>query len=448
MTYEYSLSPRITWVPENPARIEAVTGIVKSRGLSVAEVFTGGRIWRAEGKSLTSDDIRHLSTNRPFAVVLARLGDNPVRIPDKVLRIPTVKEGDFAETQVSWTRDYARFVMEQLRMKGTDEPPIPVAIDTFVNPEDAGLVTVTKYIELIKGLGKGGPDNGEHEFDTNRLALDQIPEIVRLLDEISLPSKEYAAWMEANKVQIPQRSWHKKGYEKCALRGQQWWFNDGRAVLKDDGIRSLEIGDDGKIKQVWKDRLEELQGKVVESEKMTGLFQQYAPNIDIAQALRVMIKNNQRLYLLQNGQPEIGSEKYLGEQVVTHGTLNPENIHLKMGKNGKIQIVITGGDRSQLYGLRGQQIDWLVSSCAAHPEYQDAFIKAFIDLQNHKGRDVNKEKRGLAMHVLYRSIMEARWFADKGRMDQAQNLVKLSTDILQGNGVWNGVNTPLESQAG
>ena len=46
------------------------------------------------------------------------------------------------------------------------------------------------------------------------------------------------------------------------------------------------------------------------------------------------------------------------------------------------------------------------------------------------------------MHVLYRSIHEASWFA-KQNAESYGNLVKITHDILTSKGVWESVNTPL-----
>ncbi len=165
------------------------------------------------------------------------------------------------------------------------------------------------------------------------------------------------------------------------------------------------------------------------------------PDGDFPAALESMISNNLKLFPHQNG--EIDDPVLAGEMVVVHGTLYPDNIHTKLDPDsGQTHYTITGGDRSQGRGLRGQMIDWLVSSCASSPEHQEALINEF--LKRYPG---DKDRRGLAMHVMYRSIMEAPWFAANNKPEAARNLVGLARDIVKGNGVWRDVNTLLQAAA-
>lgn len=434
----------LTWseIDGRQQRITDIRNLAAGNNFYITDpvvAYTGGRLWEAHRSDFTPKDVKHKTQNRPFAVVLAREGADPAHPAYKILRIPTEKESDFAQTQVSWSRDYARFVAEKLYQGDIGKSPIPVATKTFDGPDNIGLVTVTDYIRGLRGLGKGGPDNGEHELDLARFPKEMIQKLVAFLDEISLPSEEYAAWLAGQGVHTPENSWHRKGQKKCALRGKGWWYNEARKSASEDGIREIVYDDKGKIKNKYGDRLGELQVKVLESGAMSEFYKKYLGDMDFSVALKNMINNNLALYRNQDGSYDEKDKQLLGESVVTHGTLNPDNIVI--GRDGQIRIM--GGDRSQLYGLRGQQVDWLISACAASPEYQNAFIEAFLDLQKQKNRDLNKEKRGLAMHVMYRAISDGRWFADKGRKDLADNLAKLVCDILQGNGIWKGVDTPL-----
>ncbi len=89
-------------------------------------------------------------------------------------------------------------------------------------------------------------------------------------------------------------------------------------------------------------------------------------------------------------------------------------------------------------------IDWLVASAAASPDHQKALIDNFLERYQKTNDPYQKEKRGLAMHVMYRSISEGHWFAEHGKAAKAENLVKLASQIINGEGIWQGVNTDIK----
>lgn len=192
-------------------------------------------------------------------------------------------------------------------------------------------------------------------------------------------------------------------------RGQEWWINTGAPM----------------------DRLRELSEKVREMDKD---FRRIDPEFNAEQSLEQMIRNNIALFPHQNG--TIDNQDLVADTVITHGTVYPENIHQNIPRDGgKPTYTVFGGDRAHV-GLRGEMIDWLVAASAESAAHQNALLKEFMTL--HPGE---KDRRGLAMHVLYRSIHEASWFA-KQTPESYGNLVKLTHDILTNTGIWEGVNTP------
>lgn len=383
----------------------------------------GGRMLSPD-RNMVGDEVgNHLASERSIAVIPAIEG-NETQL-NRVVHFPTeVNEIHFSANLAAYRALVAIQAAIGWDVTKLGKFPIPVALSS--EKVDNGYATVTEYRPGINSLGLDGPKKGVHQLDTKKISLDEIRRLVRVLDAIHIDSGLFLEWLGSvresnNQMSPPAESWLNNKNAKCALRGQEWWINP-----KTDN-----------------DRLHELRGKIDEA---SALYQEADPQLDTKQALQTMIENNLKLYRHQDGHVEEGEGQFLGESVVVHGTLNPDQIHIRQdSQTGAVNYTITGGDRSQLYGLRGQMIDWLVSSCAVSPDHQQALIEEFKKIQTDKGRDIEKEMRGLAMHVMYRCVSEAPWFVKEGKMQEAKNLVKMTHDILKGEGIWSGVNTPLHT---
>ena len=361
---------------------------------------------------LTDADREYVAQDRSIAVIPA---DQNISGYESVIYFPTTIERSRFDANLAAYRKFAHLVAARWKSDELAPSPIPPTKATNVLA-DGRYVTVTEYRDRIEGLGKGLA-TGIHELDTKKLPLIEIPRLLKVLDAIHVPSNDFLKWLQGSKIRIhiPPESWLASGNEKCALRGQEWWVNS-------DSQQD--------------DRLKELQ-RAAGAQSVTGIYSEVFPENNFPALLEEMVRNNLALYPHQDG--TVDDSKLAGELVVVHGTLSPGNIHRKLDpETGTAQYTITGGDRSQLYGHRGQMIDWLVSSCASSPDHQKALIDEFIKLHPDE-----KERRGLAMHVMYRSIMEAPWFAGQGKEAEARNLIQLANNILNAKDVWVGVNTPL-----
>lgn len=163
--------------------------------------------------------------------------------------------------------------------------------------------------------------------------------------------------------------------------------------------------------------------------------------------METIIKANSLLYPKVDG--TIVDQKCVGETVVANGIVNPNNVCSSSDpETGEINITLTSGDRSQLMSPRGQEVDWIIAAVASDPDEQMAIVDEFMNFQREQKCDYNKELRGLAMHVMYRSISEAHWFAEHGhgKMTEAENLVKLASQIIKGEGRWEGVNKLMKQE--
>ncbi|HLD25073.1 MAG TPA: hypothetical protein VJB96_04110, partial [Patescibacteria group bacterium] len=307
-----------------------------------------------------------------------------------VVHFPTKKEDlRFDANLAAYRQNLGDYVYNHWDAQTNGPSPIPQVTNITEIP-DGRFVTTERYRGYLRGIGKGSGALGIHELDTDRIGADELRHIVRALDSMHPTTKDFSAWLEANDRTLPKESLLHPDNPNSTLRGKEWWTK-----------RIDELG--SKMRFLEKDF------KVLDS------------NFSPKEALTSMITNNLDLD---------------ADQVVVHGTLYPDNVQLARDRDGKTSgMTVMGGDRAHI-GVRGEMVDWLISASAESPAHQQAIIDEFLTLHPDE-----KEKRGLAMHTLYRSIMEASWF-QKSKPDAYRNLIKLSYDIMNGNGVWNGVNVP------
>lgn len=394
----------------------------------------GGRMLAPQKQIIDDNTRKHLAVERTIAVIPAIAEDGQQL--NRIIHYPTeAKDIHFSANLAGYRELVAACAAGGWNEKDLGTFPIPLASSTdpnefFTQHIDEGYVTVTEYRTGISSLGLDGPKKGIHQMNTKKISLEETRRLVRVLDVVHMESEGFLGWLDANekKKVPPVESWLNENNARCALRGQEWWINESAS---DDRLRELKRLARGDVKE-YQDvasQIVDLYNETFEQDRFPAL-------------LESMIRNNLSLYRHQNG--EIDDLNLVADTVVVHGTLNPDQIHIRQDSTGKINYTITGGDRAQLYGLRGQMIDWLVSGCAASPEHQNALIDEFMKIQKEQGRDEMKELRGLAMHVMYRCISETPWFVKEGKITEARNLVKMTQDILQGNGIWEGVNRPLQ----
>jgi hypothetical protein len=252
-------------------------------------------------------------------------------------------------------------------------------------------------------------------LDAEQISTDETRQLVHVLDAIHPNANEFGAWMESQNVHVPKESLLDKDNPMMALRGQEWWVNPSAPA---DRLRELTV-----------------KAKALEKE-----FTAIDPTFKAEPALTQFIQNNLSILPHQNG--TVDSSDVADHLRVVHGALYPGNINRSdTADRTKKYFTITGGDRSHI-GLAGESIDWLVASAAASPAHQEALISEFMKLHPD-----DTDKRGLAMHVLYRALSESTWHASHSPASDVRNLAKLSYDILSGNGVWSGVNTPAKKAA-
>lgn len=445
MTTEILQTPEalldLPWEVVQADKLQKVRDFASRVGFYIpAEVkaFQGGSILKpADGILQNEADQKYLESGRPIAVLPAKSSKDQIEY-DRVLHIPTNTEKISSESRfdanlAAYRGIVGEFVGKRIWKDPHSPNPIPEALNTY-EMDDSKHTTVyaivTELRKGIEGLGTGHPEAGIHELDLQKLPPEEIPRLLRVLDAIHVSSDQFRTWADSEGIYIPAESWLSPNNPRCALRGQEWWINPDGA--KDDRLKELT-------------RLAELNpptGAVDRFPELRNLYAKYFPENDYQQLLKQMIEANLPLYPHQNG--NVDDRNLVGETVVVHGILNPNNIHKKLNPlTGSVDYTITGGDRAQLFGLRGQEIDWLVAASAASPDYQNRLLDEFLKLQKNRGRNYNKELRGLAMHVMYRSISEAHWFAEHGKMAEAENLVKLASQIIKGEGRWEGVNTTL-----
>lgn len=389
--HPYEAPLRILWKITNEPAWEVFQTIIGEQGKYFPDpptAFRGGGIIMPSSKELAPHYTKFLSSERPFAVVPVTSEPNG-RLTD-VIHFPTKKDTmRFDATLASYRELVGDYVYEHWNPKIDGPAPFPKATTTQLS--DGTYVTSEKYRGYLRGIGKGSGALGIHELDTQRISVAELRHIVRVIDAAHPSRDSFFSWAKEYDRSIPSESLLHPDNPNTLLRGKEWWTK----------------------------RIDELDGKIKFMEKD---FKAIDPNFSSKKALTSMITNNLNLD---------------AEQIIVHGALYPDNVQLARDRDGNTSgVTIMGGDRAHI-GVRGELVDWLVSASANSPAHQNAIIDEFLTL--HPGE---KEKRGLAMHILYRSIMEASWF-QKSKPDAYKNLIKLSYDIMNGNSVWKGVNEPL-----
>lgn len=377
---------RVPWKIEKPDKFKELSDLVSSLGKFLPEpptAFRGGGIIVPATRDLAPSYARFLTSERPFAVVPLTSEQNG-RLTD-VMHFPTKQEGPirFDATLATYRQDLGDYVFQHWNSNTDGPAPIPQVTSVSTLP-DGRVVTTEKYRGYLRGIGKGSGALGIHEMDTKRITTDELRHIVRAIDTMHPTASEFYTWVTEQSRTLPTESLLHPNNPQNELRGASW----------------------------WQDRIGELTKKLKPMEKD---FRALDPNFDVTASLTQMIQQNQDLN---------------AEKVVAHGTLYPDNIQLSRDRDGSTSgMTIVGGDRAHI-GVRGEMIDWLITAAAESPAHQNAMIEEFIKL--HPGE---ADRRGLAMHTLYRAISEASWFSAKKPLEY-NNLVKLSYDILNGNGVW------------
>lgn len=389
----------VPWKESNPAKMTELRDFVKSKGLILPDplvAMRGGGIMEPAAKELHPAYQKFLAAERSIAVVPVK--SEPDGKLEQVIRYPSKKESLPYDANVAAYRslmgDYIHQHLDK-RSGATNPFPETIGIEKLA---DGRFVSSERYRPYLRGIGKGSGVLGINELDTRRISPDQLRELVHVLAAAHPTSKDFYEWIEKSGNQIPKESFLHPENPLHALRGQEWWV----------------------------ERVPELKTKTQILKKEYAAID---PAFDVDKALEAMIANNLSIFPHQNGVLDPNQEQ--GNFVVTHGTLYPDNIHTNSDREGNVRYTITGGDRAQGMGMPGQMIDWLVAASAESPTHQHALLDEFIKLYPDQ-----KNRRGLAMHVLYRSIMEAGWFAQTKKPEAVKNLAHLSYDILKGNGVW------------
>jgi hypothetical protein len=406
----YENATHLAWKVEKPAGQAELTDFLSRYNLAPAEplmVMRGGGIFAPVSNDIAPGYKRYLTNERPFAVLPVK--SDPNGRLEQVVHFPTRIESLRPDANLA---TYKQFVGDYVAAHwGHDSGVLPPLAKTVIDTlPDGRFVTMDKYRPYLRGLGKGSGALGIHEFDTKRFDLTQTPALLATLQAVHPDAASFAAWVKERDGVLPRESTLHPENPQHALRGQEWWVNP----------------------TADSDRLREL------TDKAKGLGKQFAAldsSFDAPKALEDMIKNNLAIFPHVDGS---GTPAQKDGLVVVHGTIYPDNIQQSTNREGtKSFYTITGGDRSHV-GLPGEMIDWLVSASAESPAHQEALIAEFL-----KRFPSDKDKRGLAMHILYRNLMELPWFASQEKTAEVANLTKLSYDIMKGNGIWQGVNTPV-----
>lgn len=399
-----------------PLALEKLKGLnqwLNDKGLNFLRqrsVFRGGQIIAPYSAFFDKETRDFLGTERSLAVIPIRsLNSEDI---DSVLHYPSKPELIHFSANLNAYRDKVASIAEENWDATLGSFPIPKA--KYSERINDGFITQTEYKHGISSLGMDGPINGVHQLDTRKISDDEVRQLVHVMDKIHIDSSEILE----NGYEALEESWLNKKNKKSFLRSGIWWIHEG---YNDDRLTELTKH----IKSVKKD------------------YEDFDSKFDFEGQLETMIRNNLPLYRNQDGTTNEEDRKFLADTVVAHGTVFADNIHIRRRPNGKIDFTITGGDRCH-FGLRGESIDALVSGCASNPDYMKALVEEFKKIQMEtEGRDVKKEMRGLAMHVMYRCISEIPWYISKGKKIEAQNLMGFTRDILQGNGIWEGVNIDI-----
>ncbi len=409
----YELPTHVAWKETDAAAVTELTATLSKNHRQMTEplvAYRGGGIMAPDTEDLAPGYKLFLTADRSMAVIPVKT-EAGGKLTD-VVHFPTKKDTllRFDANLAAYRQSVGDYVAAHWNKENGFSPlPKVTMIDTL---PDGRFVTLDQYRPYLHSIGKGSGSLGIHALDTERLTDSDARQLVHVLDAIHPNLNDFRAYLAQNHQTVPPESLLHPDNPLTALRGQEWWVNPTAAT----------------------DRLRELTGKTAAMEKE---FAAIDPSFKVSSALEQTIRNNLAIFPHQNGQvdnPE--AQKHL---TVVHGALYPGNIHRSETPDRVSFFTVTGGDRSHI-GLPGEAIDWLVTAAAASPAHQEALISEFLKLHPSE-----QEKRGLAMHVLYRAISESSWFAAHGTGNELGNLTKLSYDILNGNGIWQGVNTPIEA---
>lgn len=409
----YESPLHLTWEIKDPVKFTELQDIISEQHKFLTTppaVFRGGGVLAPTSKDLALPYRHFLASERPF-VVLPVTSEAGGKLTD-VVHFPTsTEELRFDANLAAYKQHLGDYVSSHWSQEGMS--PIPKATN-FTTLPDGRYVTSEEYRGYTKGIGKGPGALGIHELDIQHNTPDDMRSIVRTLSSATPSSADFYSWVRENNRVLPKESLLNPDNPRTALRGQEWWSSSDTT----QETRSQELAK--QLKPLEKD------------------FRAIDPAMDPHQKIATLIENNAQIFLHQNGKAE--RPELVAEPVIVHGALYPDNIQLSRQRGAQNpDVTILGGDRAH-QGVRGEMIDWLVTAAAESPMHQKAMIEEFLTLHPSES-----DRRGLAMHVLYRSLKEAPWFA-KHKPVAYQNLIKLSYDILEGNGVWNGVNTPYSAK--
>lgn len=387
----YEAPLRIPWEIKNQAIWNEVSDYISSLGKYPTQpptAFRGGDVVVPDNKDLAFSYAAFLANERPFLVM--PLTNEPNGKITDVLRYPTKSENIRFDANVAAYRQHlGDYAYRHWDTAHNGPSPIPQTTEISTLPNGM-YATTERYRGYLRGIGKGSGALGIHELDTRRISIDELRHIVRVLDAMHPTRDQFYTWIQDNERVIPKESFLHPDHPQHELRNAAW----------------------------WQERSMELQKKV---RYMDKAFRAINPDFDASAKIAQYIE-------LNKNNP--------AEKIIAHGALYPDNIQLSHDRDGQTSgITIMGGDRSHV-GVRGEMADWLIAASAESPAHQKAIIDEFITLHPE-----DSEKQGLAMHTLYRSIMEASWFA-KQKPDAYRNLIQLSYDILNGNGVWHTTSRP------
>lgn len=400
----------VQWKEKDPIAVSQMQETAKSLQITLTDyAFGSGGILEPTAGVSPPENKNHFTASRQKAVVLGRTyGSNE---PNVVFHFPThLESGRHDATFTSYQEAMGEYLRSRWDPDAYGMNPLPGVVGSK-RLEDGRYAVAVRFRRNFEPLGAENFATGIHVLNTNLISPTETRNLVQVLDAIHVDAKAFQTWIHNRNIRLPKESWLHPENAGYAFRGQEWWMSP--------------LGEP--------DRLKELTNTAVSVE---DLYKTIDPAFDVKTHIGTFIRNNISLFPHVNG--SVDDPRLVGDAVVVHGSLCPDNIHIRRNVGGKINFTISGGDRAQGYGLRGQMIDWLVTSTAGSPEHQRALIDEFISLH-----PTEKDRRGLAMHVLYRSIMETPWFLRSGRLEEAKNLATLTHDIVTGTGVWTGTDKPL-----
>ncbi len=391
----------------NFAQIDVLKDFISSNGWdfpSKLSAIRGGGVLKIQDGILSAEDQTYLSQRNRQAVIPISTGGKET---DRLIFFPTEKtDSPFSANFTAYRSEFSRFLSERWDEEKEGIFPLPEVTDSR-RLDDGRYINVTRYRPGLQGLGLGGPEAGVNRMDIGKLTPENLKQLVRVLDRMHVRTSEYMDWLNKENIILPDESWLHPRNPKRFLRGQEW----------------------------WEERKKEL-GKWITDNK--EIYQAIDGEFDFNKSLVEMIDNNKSLYPHVDGRIEDSS--LVCETVVAHGTLYADQIHYTRDKDGRINFTVTGGDRAH-YGLRGEMIDWLVTAAASSPKHQLAMIEEF----NRLHPDL-KERRALAMHLMYRSIGAVGWYSRNNKPDEAKRLARLVHDILETKGEgewWKNLDQPL-----